>query len=155
MSFLLDTNVLSEIRKPRPNANVRRWLGSVRDGDLYISVLVVGEIRQGIERLRRRDRTQAAVYEAWLAELRSRFSDRIVPISSEIAEEWGRLNVPDPLGVIDGLMAATAKVNGLTLVTRDAATATRTGIPALDPFEPARTLERLDLSAQDPPPRER
>lgn len=136
MSFLLDTNVLSEIRKPRADANVQRWFRSVDDSELYISVLVVGEIRQGVERLRRRDPGQAAVYESWLAALQRRYRDRIVPISGEIAEEWGRLNVPDPLGVIDGLMAATAKVGGLTLVTRNTAHVARTGVALLDPFAP-------------------
>lgn len=136
MSFLLDTNVLSEIRKPNADANVRKWFASVHDSELYISVLVVGEIRQGLERLRRRDRRQAAVYESWLAALQLRYRERIVPISSEIAEEWGRLNVPDPLGVIDGLMAATAKVAGLTLVTRNTTHVARTGVALLDPFAP-------------------
>lgn len=68
--------------------------------------------------------------------LQRRYRDRIVPISSEIAEEWGRLNVPDPLGVIDGLLAATAKVGGLTLVTRNTGDVARTGVALLDPFEP-------------------
>lgn len=136
MSFLLDTNVLSEIRKPHADANVQRWFRSVHDSDLYLSVLVVGEIRQGVERLRRRDPGQAAVHESWLVALQRRYRDRIVPISSEIAEEWGRLNVPDPLGVIDGLLAATAKVGGLTLVTRNTGDVARTGVALLDPFEP-------------------
>lgn len=136
MSFLLDTNVVSEIQKARPDANVRRWFDSVDDGELYLSVLVVGEIRQGVERLRRREPKRAGAYESWLADLRLRYRDRIVPISGEIAEEWGRLNVPDPLGVIDGLLAATAKVAGLTLVTRNTAHVARTGVALLDPFEP-------------------
>lgn len=136
MSFLLDTNVLSEIRKSNADANVQKWFRSVHDSELYISVLVVGEIRQGVERLRRRDPGRAAVYESWLVGLQRRYRDRVVPISSEIAEEWGRLNVPDPLGVIDGLMAATAKVGGLTLVTRNTADVARTGVALLDPFEP-------------------
>jgi predicted nucleic acid-binding protein len=135
MSFLLDTNVLSEIRKPKHDANVQRWFRSVEDSDLYLSVLVVGEIRQGVERLRRRDPKRATAYESWLADLRLRYRERIVPISSEIAEEWGRRNVPDPLGVVDGLLAATAKVIGLTLVTRNTADVARTGVAVLDPFE--------------------
>src|SRR5919202_6139024 len=116
MSFLLDTNVLSEARKPAADANVRAWLASVRGADLYLSVLVVGEIRQGIERLRRRDPRQAVVFEVWLATLRRDYADRILPVTAEVAEEWGRLNVPDPVPAIDGLLAATANVHGFVLV---------------------------------------
>ena len=136
MSYLLDTNVLSEARKPAGDANVRAWLASVRGTELYLSVLVVGEIRQGIERLRRRDPPQAAVFEAWLATLRRDYADRILPVTADIAEEWGRLNVPDPLPAIDGLLAATARVHGLTLVTRNTADVARTGVALLNPFAP-------------------
>lgn len=142
MSFLLDTNVLSEIRKPNAHPNVRRWFGSVEDDELYISVLVIGEIRQGIERLHRRDKKQAGVYESWLSTLRARYGERMLAIDGEIAEEWGRLNVPDPLSAVDGLLAATARVRGLTLVTRDTARLARTGVPLLDPFEPARAVDK-------------
>lgn len=138
MSFLVDTNVLSEIRKRNADAHVRSWFRSVEDSELHLSVLVIGEIRQGIERLRRRDPPRAGLYESWLGELRSRYADRILPVSAEIAEEWGRLNVPDPIGVIDGLLAATARVAGLTLVTRDTARLARTGVALLDPFDPRR-----------------
>jgi predicted nucleic acid-binding protein len=113
------------------------WLDSVSGTDLYISVLVVGEIRQGIERLRRRDVRQAEVYEAWLDVLRRVYRDRVIPITIEVAEEWGRLNVPDPIAGIDGLMAATAKVHDLTLVTRNSADVARAGVRVLNPFEPA------------------
>jgi predicted nucleic acid-binding protein len=136
MSFLLDTNVLSEARKPYADPNVRAWFDSVSGAELYISVLVVGEIRQGIERLRRRDVKQAGIYEAWLSVLRRDYRDRVLPITSDVAEEWGRLNVPDPIAGIDGLMAATAKVHDLTLVTRNVADVSRTGVRLLDPFEP-------------------
>ena len=136
MSFLLDTNVVSEARRPQGNANVKAWLAAAPAGSLYLSVLVVGEIRRGIEQLRRRDPQQAAVYEAWLVRLRKDYADRILPITSDIAEEWGRMNVPDPVPVIDGLMAATAKVSGLTLVTRNTVDLVRTGVPLLNPFEP-------------------
>ena len=135
MSFLLDTNVISEARKPAGDPNVRAWLASVRGAELYLSVLVVGEIRQGIERLRRRD-PRHAVFEAWLATLRLDYADRILPVTAEIAEEWGRLNVPDPVAAIDGLLAATAHVHGLTLVTRNTADVARTGVALLNPFAP-------------------
>ncbi len=138
MSFLLDTNVLSEVRKPAGDANVRSWLASVRGTDLYLSVLGVGEIRQGIERLRRRDPAQAAVYEAWLAALRRDYADRILPVTADIAEAWGRLNVPDSVPVIDGLLAATAQVWAFTLVTRNTADLARTGVRLLNPFASTR-----------------
>lgn len=113
-------------------------MASVPGTDLYLSVLVVGEIRLGIERLRRRDPAQAAVYAAWLAGLRRDYADRIVPVTADIAEEWGRINVPDPVPTIGGLLAATASVRGVTLVARNTADLIRTGAPLLNPFEPAR-----------------
>ena len=136
MAFLLDTNVISEARKPAPNPNVRVWLDSVPEAELYLSVLVVGEIRQGIERLRRRDPAQAEPYEVWLSALRRSFDDRLVPITADVCEEWGRLNVPDPLPVVDGLMAATASRRDWTLVTRNVGGLARTGVRLLNPFDP-------------------
>jgi toxin FitB len=137
MSFLLDTNVVSEARKPAANPNVQAWLASVPGLELYLSVLVIGEIRQGIERLRRRDPAQAAVYETWLSTLLRDYADRVIPVTAEVAQEWGRLNVPDPLPVIGGLLAATAKVRGWTLVTRNTGDLANSGVRLLNPFEPA------------------
>jgi predicted nucleic acid-binding protein len=136
VSFLLDTNVVAEARRPQGNANVKAWLAGAPAGSLYLSVLVIGEIRRGIAHLHRRDPQQAALYEAWLARLHKDYAERILPITVDIAEEWGRMNVPDPVPVIDGLMAATAKVRRLTLVTRNTADLIRTGVPLLNPFEP-------------------
>jgi toxin FitB len=135
VTFLLDTNVVSEIRKPRPDPKVQAWLASVPEADLYLSVLVVGEIRQGVERLRRRDPARVAPYEAWLSELLRHFADRLVPITADVCEEWGRLNVADPLPVVDGLMAATAKARGWTFVTRNVADLARADVRLLDPFD--------------------
>lgn len=134
MTYLLDTNVISEARKPDGDAGVRSWLQSVPAGSLFLSVLVLGEIRRGIEQLRRRDRNQAGVYEAWLSRVVYDYGDRIIPITPDIADEWGRLNVPDPLPVVDGLIAATAKVRGLTLVTRNTRDFVRAQIRLLNPF---------------------
>ena len=137
MSFVLDTNVVSEARKgSRANVGVRRWLSSVDPGDLYLSVLVIGEVRQGIEGLRRRDPTQAENLERWLSELRRLYAYRILPVDEETAEEWGRMNVPDPISTRDSLMAATAKVMGMTFVTRNTRDVARTGARLLNPFEP-------------------
>ena len=134
MSFLLDTNVVSELRKPLVDRRVRDWVASVRGPDLYLSVLTVGEVRQGIERLRSRDLRTAGVFEAWLATLLGAFADRILPISVDVAQEWGRLNGPQPLPPVDGLLAATALVHDLTLVTRNTRHVRRTGVRLFDPF---------------------
>jgi toxin FitB len=137
LSFLLDTNVVSEARKRTADPNVRAWFASVPDSDLYLSVLVLGEVRQGVERLRRRDPARAAVYDEWLSKLLRDYADRIVPVTAEVAQEWGRLNVPDPLPVVDGLLAATARIHGWTLVTRNTSDLARAGVRLLDPFQSA------------------
>lgn len=134
MKYLLDTNVLSEVRKPRGDERVRRWISSAPVSDLYLSVLVVGEIRRGVERLKRRDPEGARVYEAWLDTVLNDYADRILPVDAEVAEEWGRMSVPDPVPIVDGLMAATAKVRGMTFVTRNTADVERTGVRLLNPF---------------------
>ena len=134
MNFLLDTNVVSEIRKKVPNAGVEAWFDSVSADALYLSVLVVGEIRQGIERLSRRDPVQAEVFEQWLTELVDAYGDRIVPVTVDVAQIWGRLNVPDPVPVVDGLLAATALAHNWTLVTRNGKDVASTGVRLLDPF---------------------
>jgi toxin FitB len=135
MTFLLDTNVLSERRKRSPDRNVVRWFTDNLRADAYISVLVPGEIRYGIERVRRRDPVQAAALERWLGELRSAYRRRILPVTTEIAEEWGRIDTSRRMPTADGLMAATAKVHGLTLVTRNHADFAACGVPMVNPFE--------------------
>ncbi len=130
MSFLLDTNVVSEIRRRAPHPHVLGWFASVPASELFLSVLVVGEIRQGIERLARRDPAQADVFESWLTQLVAVYEDRIVQVTTEVAQAWGRLNVPDSIPVVDGLLAATALVRGWTLVTRNAADIASTGAPS-------------------------
>jgi predicted nucleic acid-binding protein len=134
MSFLLDTNVVSTARRSAGHAGVRAWLRSVPAADLFVSVLVVGELRRGVEQLRRRDPQQAAVLEAWLLRLVADYRDRVLPVTAAVAEEWGRLNAPDRLPVVDGLLAATARVHGLVLVTRNTADFARTGVRLLNPF---------------------
>jgi len=94
MTFLLDTNVISEVRKLRPDPQVMAWLDTVSSAEIFISALTIGEIRCGIERLRRKDPAQAAALEDWLARLRTTYVDRIVGVDARIAEDWGRLNVP-------------------------------------------------------------
>lgn len=136
MSFLVDTNVLSELRKgERGNPAVRRWLASVDDGALFLSVLVVGEIRKGVERLRRRDTAAADVLDTWLSQVTDAYDERLLPVTTQIAERWGRMNVPDPLPVIDSLLAATAHVHGLTVATRNLSDYAPTGVPTVNPFD--------------------
>lgn len=137
MSYLLDTNVVSEVRRPHPAPQVVAWVASVPRGKLFLSVLVIGEIRRGIEGLRRRDPTQSDVYELWLDGLRERFAGRIIPVDVEIAEIWGRMNARDRGPIVDGLMAATAEARGLVLVTRNVTDVARTGVRVLNPWEPS------------------
>ena len=132
--YLLDTNVISELRRRTPSSTVTSWLASHADDDLFLSVIVIGEIRQGVERLRRRDPSQAAALDAWLQATVTAFQHRILPITVEVAQEWGRLNSRDPLPVTDSLIAATALVHDLTVVTRNTADYEDAGVRVLDPF---------------------
>jgi predicted nucleic acid-binding protein len=135
VKYLVDTNVISEIRKgTRCNPGVSVWYATVVDEDLCLSVLVLGEIRKGVELLRSRDPQQAQVLEAWLDTVAEAFGERALPIEAAVAEEWGRLNAVRPIPVIDGLLAATAKVHSLTLVTRNEADVAGLGAAVLNPF---------------------
>jgi len=135
MAFLLDTNVVSELRKATPHPNVAAWHSRSRSAASYISALVVGEIRSGIERMRPRDPRQAENLERWLTRMVTSYQDRILAVSLDVAQEWGRLNAADPIPVVDGLMAATALVHRLTLVTRNVNDVGRTGVVVVNPFD--------------------
>ena len=133
--FLLDTNILSELRKgARADANVRRWFERVDENSIFLSVLVTGEIRRGIEAIRKRDPRAATALERWLDSVMQAHSDRVLPVDAAAADEWGRLDARGSLPVVDGLLAATARVHDLTLVTRNVKDVVRTGIDVLDPF---------------------
>jgi predicted nucleic acid-binding protein len=135
LSYLLDTNVISELRKGRRcNPGVASWFAEVASEHIYLSALTLGEIRKGIESIRRRDEPTAEALEDWFRELEASHSDHILPVDQAIAEQWGRFNVPDPLPVLDSLLAATASVHGLTLVTRNLKDVERTGVDCLNPF---------------------
>jgi predicted nucleic acid-binding protein len=135
VTWLLDTNVLSELRKgPRADTGVRRWFDEAVDRDLFTSVLVAGELRRGVESIRLRDRAAADGLAQWLESLVERFGDRLLPIDTAVANRWGELNVPDPVPTVDGLLAATALVHDLTLVTRNVRDVATTGVRWLDPF---------------------
>lgn len=137
MSFLIDTNVASELRKgDRADSNVQAWIGDLPEKKVFLSALTLGEIRRGVENVRRRDRKSAAVLETWLGRVADQHRGRVLPVDRAIAEEWGRMAVPDPLPFVDGFLAATAKVHGLTLATRNVADVERTGVDYVNPFAP-------------------
>ncbi|GAA2692456.1 type II toxin-antitoxin system VapC family toxin [Nonomuraea recticatena] len=135
VGYLLDTNVISEVRKRQGSQHVKAWVEESFGPTLYLSTISIGEIRCGIELRRRRDVQQALVLERWLARLYDSFLDRIVPVTSEIAEEWGRLNSARTLQTADGLLAATAKVHGWSIVTRNVKDFEGTGVAVVNPFE--------------------
>ncbi|MFM8745662.1 MAG: type II toxin-antitoxin system VapC family toxin [Aestuariivirga sp.] len=135
MKFLLDTNVISEIRKrERAHPNVAKWVAQTPVKDIGTSVVVLAEIRRGIELKRRRDPEQAERLDPWFTQMRTRLGDRVLPIDEPIAEAWAYLGVPDQLPFVDGLLAATAKVHGLTLVTRNTGDVVHTGVSIINPF---------------------
>jgi len=137
--FLLDTNVISELVKPRPETNVTAWVEGTDESLLYLSVLTLGEIRRGIAVLPQSRRR--ANLEAWLdKDLPARFEDRILAIDQEVADRWSLLtaaarNSGIVLPVIDGLLAATALEHNLTLVTRDTGKIPSMGVAVFNPWE--------------------
>jgi toxin FitB len=135
--YLIDTNVISEVGKGRRcDRHVAAWYRAARDDELFLSVLVVGEIKQGIERLRPRNRQRAASFEHWLEEILTSFAERVLPVDHRVAQIWGRMNARAPLAAVDSLLAATAEAHGLTLVTRNLKDIQRSGVRCLNPFEP-------------------
>ncbi|HXG80123.1 MAG TPA: type II toxin-antitoxin system VapC family toxin [Methyloceanibacter sp.] len=136
MSYLIDTNIISEVRKgERCDPNVAAWWESIEDAEVYLSVLVLGEIRKGIERTRVNDVTRARALETWLTTLVQSFSERILPIDQTVADEWGRMSAKRSVSTIDALLAATAKVHGLTLATRNIGDVADLGAKVINPFE--------------------
>ena len=139
MSLLVDTNVISELRKgSRANPHVLAWFMGVAEEDIHLSVLAVGELRRGVERLRERDARQAGALERWLRQVMRDHAERILPVDYRVAEQWGRLTAMRSGSVIDTLMAATAQVFDLVLVTRNVKHVAWTGVSYLNPFDPAR-----------------
>lgn len=134
--FLLDTNVVSELRRgQRGNPGVAAWFASIAVTDLFISALVIGELRKGIAMSRRRqDYTQAENLDAWLSGLVHLFDERILPVDAAVADAWGQMYAIRNVPIVDGLLAATAKVHGLTLVTRNLSQVQGLGADLLNPF---------------------
>ena len=137
--FLLDTNCISELVRPKPERRVMAWMDAADEGLLYLSVLTLGEIRRGVAALTQGKRRTHL--ETWLVvELQTRFSGRIVPIDSAIADRWGLLAAEakrkgKALAIIDGLLAATAIQHNLTIVSRNAGDFTGTQVQVLNPWE--------------------
>jgi predicted nucleic acid-binding protein len=138
VSFLLDTNVVSEWVKPRPDPGVVTWLAEINEDRVFLSVITLAELRHGVELMAkgaRRDRL-----DAWLVEqLPARFEERVLPVDPTIADRWGRLMARvrqngRPVGTMDGFIAATAEQYGLTLVTRNVSDFDAIGIPLINPW---------------------
>jgi predicted nucleic acid-binding protein len=136
--YLVDTDVISEARKgEKANPGVRQFF---RDAEresipLYLSVITIGELRQGVENVRHRgDEPQARLLERWLNRITATFEDAILAVDREIAEIWGRLRVPHPENPLDKQIAATAVINDLTVVTRNTAHYVSTGAKVFNPF---------------------
>ncbi|WP_407051218.1 type II toxin-antitoxin system VapC family toxin [Methyloraptor flagellatus] len=135
MTYLIDTNIISEIRKgERCNTGVAAWYAGIADADLFLSTLVLGEIRKGIELARARDRDKASALERWLRAIEIAFAGRVLGIDNAVADQWGRMTAIRPIPVIDGLLAATALANGLTLVTRNERDVAGLGASVFNPF---------------------
>ncbi len=138
MTYLIDTNIISELRKgARCDPQVAAWYRSAFDDDLHLSALVLGEIRRGVELARARDPDKAATLERWLVDVEVAFDGRILPVDNAVAARWGQMSAIRPIPVIDGLLAATAMVNGLVLVTRNDRDVAGLGATVLNPFNRA------------------
>jgi predicted nucleic acid-binding protein len=136
--FLLDTNVVSELRKVKAgkaDANVARWDEQVDAGQLFVSVIVIEELETGVLRLERRDQAQGRLLRAWLEDhVLPAFSERILAVDLAVARVSARLQAPDPAPIRDTYIAATALAHGMTLVTRNTRDFEATGVPLLNPW---------------------
>ena len=133
--WLLDTNVISETRKLRPNAAVIAFLSAADSAALFLSVLTLGELRKGVEAKRRTDPAAAAALGAWVDGIETTFADRVLDVDACMARLWGELSADRSVPVVDTLIAATAIRRGLTLVTRNTRDVVETGVATLDPWK--------------------
>ena len=137
--YLIDTNVISESRKrSKADSGVQAFFKQVAEEDarVFISVVTVGELRRGVELIRHRgDRRQATQLEKWLDQLLGDYEDRVLDITADIAQLWGRLRVPHPENAVDKQIAATALIYDLTVVTRNHNDFSKTGVRLLNPFK--------------------
>ena len=138
MSFLLDTVLLSELRKAKPSRRVVRWIHAQKPETLFISVVSVGEIERGIERARKTDAAFATELAMWLEALLRIYDDQVLPVSANTARLWGRLSAKLGHDGADLLIAATALTYGLTVVTRNVKHFSPTGVAVINPFDDAK-----------------
>jgi predicted nucleic acid-binding protein len=133
--YLIDTNVLSEMIKPRPSPSVVAWVSNADEASCFLSALTVGELRKGVRRLQvRGSTTRAERLESWLTETEIGYGDRVLAVDSAVARAWADLDAGRTLPVVDALIAATAAVYGLTVVTRNQPDFAGSGVPVLNPF---------------------
>jgi hypothetical protein len=139
MMFVLDTNVVSELRKVRlgkANTNVTAWTESVDASDLFVSAITIMELELGVLTIERKDATQGAMLRSWLAQhVLPEFSGRTLPVDTAVAQRCVKLHVPDKRGERDALIAATALVHGMTVVTRNVSDFKPTGVTLINPWE--------------------
>jgi hypothetical protein len=136
LNYLIDTNIISEVRKgAKCDAAVAAWYDSIDDANIYLSVLVLGEIRKGVERARSKEPSRARVLERWLETLLESFADHVLPVDQGVADEWGHMSAKRAASTVDALLAATAKVYRMILVTRNVADVADLGADVLNPFE--------------------
>lgn len=133
--YLLDTNVISETRKIRADSNVIGFLAAADAASLFLSVLTLGELRKGVTMRRRTDPHAADKLASWIDDIETIFADRVLPVGAASARIWGELSAGRTLPVIDTLIAATAIVRNLTLVTRNTSDVASTGVPLVDPWQ--------------------
>ncbi|CDM61784.1 type II toxin-antitoxin system VapC family toxin [Rhizobium favelukesii] len=139
MKYLLDTNVVSELRKVgdgKADANVTKWVGAQDSNDLFISAITILEIERGILTIQRRDAAQGSRLRGWMdSRVRPEFAERVLPIDDAIATRCAHLHIPDRRNEADALIAATALVRGLTVVTRNVQDFDDTGVIVVDPWQ--------------------
>jgi hypothetical protein len=142
MMYILDTNVVSELRKVRlgkADQNVAAWAESVDAAALFVSAITIMELELGVLSIERKDATQGAALRTWLEQhVLPEFSGRTLPVDTAVAQRCARLHVPDKRGERDALIAATALVHGMTVVTRNLADFQATGVAVLNPWESTR-----------------